>query len=192
MSWATFQTNMSRYMSNPDRISSTDEVARKLAREYTRAIRTGGDTVSLASVKPVEGLIMRLKAEAMVQLFSAAFRVGASSAGAFDLVEQLGLGVTAFWSGAVLNEFPIPVLPAPGSTANIVVVANTVVNPGTWKSVIPLTPSTSPDVFIQSFISAARLHLQTVSGTIITTSLYPPVGTPAPGVLPWQGYIVPA
>lgn len=192
MSWATFQTNMSRYMNKPDIISSTDEVARKLAREYTQTIRTGSDTVSLASVKPTEGFVMRLKVEAMVQLFSAAFRVGSSSAGAFDLVEQLGVGIIAFWSGAVLNEFPIPVLPAPGSTANIAVVNNTVVNPGTWNSVIPLTPSTSPDVFIQSFISAARLHLQTVSGTIITTSLYPPVGTPAPGVLPWQGYVVPA
>ncbi len=55
-------------------------------------------------------------------------------------------------------------------------------------SVIPPTKKTS--VIVDDFISYATLHLSTVSGIINTVSLYPPIGTPGPGIINWTGYMV--
>jgi hypothetical protein len=55
-------------------------------------------------------------------------------------------------------------------------------------SVIPPTKKTS--VIVDDFISYATLHLSTVSGVINTVSLYPPIGTPGPGIINWTGYMV--
>ena len=55
-------------------------------------------------------------------------------------------------------------------------------------SVIP--PNNNTTLIIDDFINYATAHLSTVGGMINTVSLYPPLGTPAPGVLPWTGYQV--
>ena len=55
-------------------------------------------------------------------------------------------------------------------------------------SVIPPTKKTS--VIVDDFISYATLHLSTVSGVINTVSLYPPIGTPGPGIINWTGYTI--
>ena len=55
-------------------------------------------------------------------------------------------------------------------------------------SVIP--PNNNTTLIIDDFINYATAHLSTVTGIINTVSLYPPLGTPAPGVLPWTGYQV--
>jgi hypothetical protein len=57
-------------------------------------------------------------------------------------------------------------------------------------SLIPPTKNTS--LIINDFILYATQHLTTVGGVITTTSLYPPIGTPAPGVISWTGYTVDA
>lgn len=54
---------------------------------------------------------------------------------------------------------------------------------------IPPTKNTS--LIIDEFIRYATTHLTTVSGVAFTISLYPPTGTPAPGVVFWTGYTVP-
>jgi len=55
-------------------------------------------------------------------------------------------------------------------------------------SVIP--PNNNTTLIIDDFINYATAHLSTVTGIVNTISLYPPLGTPAPGVLPWSGYQV--
>jgi predicted chitinase len=55
-------------------------------------------------------------------------------------------------------------------------------------SVIP--PNNNTTLIIDDFINYATAHLSTVSGIVNTVSLYPPLATPAPGVLPWSGYQV--
>jgi predicted chitinase len=55
-------------------------------------------------------------------------------------------------------------------------------------SVIP--PNNNTTLIIDDFINYATAHLSTVTGIVNTISLYPPLGTPAPGVLPWTGYQV--
>lgn len=55
-------------------------------------------------------------------------------------------------------------------------------------SVIP--PTKKASLIVDDFISYATSHLSTVSGVINTVSLYPPNGTPAPGVINWTSYMV--
>ena len=54
-----------------------------------------------------------------------------------------------------------------------------------------LPPTNNTTIIIDEFIAYATAHLQTVSGIINTISLYPPVGTPGPGIVQWSGYLVP-
>jgi len=51
--------------------------------------------------------------------------------------------------------------------------------------------SFSTNILINPFINAAKQHLMGVGGTMMVMAQYPPPAPPAPGVLPWVGYIVP-
>jgi hypothetical protein len=53
-----------------------------------------------------------------------------------------------------------------------------------------IKPTDNTGLIIDEFIRYATQHLNTVTGVISTTSLYPPVGTPGPGVINWTGYTV--
>jgi hypothetical protein len=53
-----------------------------------------------------------------------------------------------------------------------------------------LQPTKNPELIVNDFIQYAQSHLATVSGIVNTVSLYPPLGTPAPGVVQWTGYTV--
>lgn len=56
-------------------------------------------------------------------------------------------------------------------------------------SLIP--PNDNSEIIVDDFIRYAIAHLNTVSGIVNTISLYPPLGTPAPGIVLWSGYFVP-
>jgi hypothetical protein len=136
MSWQIFKQNVLRVMSNPDAINDIDLVARTLATEYDAAVRRGGDTVNSVALKTGNLQIME-------QLFKAALQKGLTSTQPYDLVGELGQGVIAYWTGATLNEFPFPLIPAAGSTQNVGVVSNIVVNAGVWAPAITLPPNKS-------------------------------------------------
>ena len=53
-----------------------------------------------------------------------------------------------------------------------------------------LPPNNNTGLNLDLFIAYATAHLGTVGGQIYTTSLYPPLGTPGPAVIPWFGYFV--
>lgn len=55
-------------------------------------------------------------------------------------------------------------------------------------SAIP--PTNNPGLIIDNFILYATSHLSSVSGIVNTVSLYPPIGTPGPGIVQWSGYSV--
>jgi putative chitinase len=54
-----------------------------------------------------------------------------------------------------------------------------------------ILPNKNTEIIVNDFISTATVHLTTISGIANTISLYPPIGTPGPGVLPWTGYNIP-
>lgn len=125
MSWEIFKQNILRLSNSPDKIPDTDTVARTWAREYDAAIRRGFDTINGVTIKTGNVQLME-------QLFKAALQKGLTSTGPYDLVGEMGKGVLAYWTGATLNEIPVPIVPAPGSVANVSVTTNIVTNIGQW------------------------------------------------------------
>jgi GH24 family phage-related lysozyme (muramidase) len=183
MSWVTFKENIVRLSENPDAIADIDLVAKTYAQEYDACIKRGFDIISMASVKTGN-------VQMMENLFKFALLQGQSSLIGYDLVGGMGPGVIAYWSGASLNEFPIPTIPAPGSVGNIGVYYNMVMSPGVWKPALLIPPTGTPKTLVDIFIFYAQSHLATITGFILTNSIYPPFATPGPGVLNWTGYSI--
>jgi hypothetical protein len=53
-----------------------------------------------------------------------------------------------------------------------------------------ILPTNTSEIIVDDFIRYAMMHLNTVSGVANTISLYPPTGTPGPGIVIWNGYFV--
>jgi hypothetical protein len=132
MSWQVFKDNMVSFYDNPENISDIDKVAKKWADEYDAAIKRGGDTIN--KIKIQNG-----NKAPMEQLFKSALQKGLSSTAPYDLVGEMGNGVIAYWSGAIMQNVPIPLQLPPGATANVSVTSNVVLNPGQWIKPIPGT-----------------------------------------------------
>ena len=130
MSWKTFRDNLVSFGDNPDNISDIDKVAKKWADEYDAAIKRGGDTINKIKIQNGNKAIME-------QLFKAALQKGLSSTAPYDLVGEMGKGVIAYWSGAIMQNVPIPIQLPPGATANVSVTSNVVLNPGQWTPPAP-------------------------------------------------------
>jgi hypothetical protein len=139
MSWELFKNNILARANNPDSIKDIDTVAKLYATEYDACMKRGGDTLNRVAVKNGD-------VKTMEQFFKAALQKGLSSTQPYDLVGEMGKGVLAYWGTAILNEFPIPLTPSPGSTSNIAVLSNKVTVPGTWlppqpSAGLPATPT---------------------------------------------------
>lgn len=131
MSWQQFKDNILRYANNPDSIQDIDTVARLWATEYDAAIKRGSDTTNGISVKQGD-------VESMTRFFKSSLETGLTSKQPYDLVGQMGDGVKAYWATAILNNYPTPIIPAPGTTSNVTILSAKVTNPGQWKLVIPI------------------------------------------------------
>ena len=125
MSWALFKANILKYANNPNSLPDLKKVANLWTTEYDAAIKRGYDTVNFVKVKQGNTKLME-------ELVYAALLKGQTSRQPYDLVGELGKAVQAYWTGAVLNEVPIPFIPAVGATSNIAVTSNVVINVGTW------------------------------------------------------------
>jgi len=189
MSWSLFKANILR-KTNPNNNPSLNinEVATIWAEEYDACIKRGKDFINLESVQTGNVEIMKT-------LFRVALLKGlATPPGVdFSLVNEFGNGVKAYWMGAQMNSFPIPLIPSPGSIQNISVTSNIAIKPGTWPIYPPLKPARKQETMVSMFILAAVVHLFSVGGIIQTTSLYPsaPTPVPGPGIINWTGYLIP-
>ena len=151
MSWQTFKQNVLRYANNPESIQDIDTIAKVLATEYDAAVKRGGDTVNRIAVK--EGNV-----EGMTRLFKSALEKGLTSKEPYDLVGELGEGVKAYWAGvgstgAILNNYPTPLIPAPGTTSNVSITSAVVTNTGQWTPPVIAVPTLSEP-------TAAELYAQ--------------------------------
>lgn len=187
MSWTLFKVNILR-KTNIINQNDIPTVAKIWADEYDAAVKRGKDFINFESVQRGNKAIME-------SLFKVALLKGLTTLPGqdFSLVNEFGNGVKAYWAGAQMNPFPIPLIPAPGSIQNISVNSNVVVNVGIWPIYPPLKPARKQETIVDMFILAALIHLFSIGGFIQTTSLYPsaPTPIPAPGVIPWTGYLVP-
>jgi len=188
MSWGKFRVNMLRYMANQKGIATSDAFAKKITTEYDMTIRTGFQTINLCSIQKGNTELM----ETLIAL--TLFRASAQTSGLFPLIKELGNAVKGYWSGATLNPFPIPVIPAPGAAQNIAVTQNLCINPGEWPFEFQTPPTMKSAFLIELFILSCKIHLLSLKGMIYTTSLYPagPSLAPGPGIISWSSYIIPA
>lgn len=129
MSWEIFKQNILRVADNPESINNTDMIADLYAKEYDAAIKRGFDTTHKITLK-------KGNVELMQKLFKLALDKGLTQTGDYDLVGAMGDGVLAYWAGAVMNEIPVPIIPAAGATSNIAVTSNLVVSNGVWRKEI--------------------------------------------------------
>jgi hypothetical protein len=142
MSWEIFKRNILNVANSPEGIPDIDTIADLYAKEYDAAIKRGGDSINNVSVK-------RGNVDTMRQLFKSALQKGLNSKAGYDLVGEMGQGVLAYWSGATLNEFPVPKIPATGATQNIGVISNIVTSPGSWQPVDARSQGTEADQEIE-------------------------------------------
>ena len=187
MSWEIFKSNILRKTNPSSGENSIDDIANIWATEYDNAVKRGKDTVNLAAIQTGNVSVME-------SLFKLALLQGQNSpSSTFSLVSEFGNGVKAYWTGAQMNPFPIPLIPSPGSIQNISVTSNIALNPGTWPIYPPLKPARKQETMVNMFILAAVVHLFSVGGIIQTTSLYPsaPTPVPGPGIINWTGYLIP-
>jgi hypothetical protein len=175
---------MKRVMDNPQSIEGIEEFAKTFADSYDSAVKQGGDLLNRVPLQTGNKDLLELYTKL------ALWKGANSVSGEFNLINELGKGVEVYWSGATLRNTPIPLLPAPGSTSNVSVTSNLVTKPGSWPELPVVIPSDKTETFLNILILAATIHLLGVSGIIQTTSIYPPLGNPAPGVMNWSIYLL--
>ena len=189
MSWSLFKRNVLR-KTNPNTNPSltVPQVAKVWANEYDAAVKRGKDFINLESVRTGNKQIME-------SLFQVALLKGLATPPGqdFSLPNEFGNGVKAYWAGAQMNPFPIPLIPAPGTIQNIAVNSNIVSNIGVWPMYPPIKPARRQEIMVNMFVLAAIVHLFSIGGFIQTTSLYPSAPSPVPGpaIIVWTGYLIP-
>ena len=188
MSWKLFKVNMLLYMNNPLGVVTPVQFATKLAQEYDSCMRRGGQLIGRESV-----LAGNLPLMLTLITVAQAKAITKTQPAKHDFLADIGKAVEGYWTGATLQPFPIYPIPAPGSIQNIILNSGLVTNPGKWPKVPFEIPTKSCLTFIEAFVMFAKIHLFTLQGMFMTTSLYPSVPSPipAPGVANWVGYMIP-
>lgn len=188
MSWTLFKANIIRKTNPKTTNNNIETVAKIWANEYDACVKRGRDFINLESIQTGNLQLMET-------LFKVALLKGLSTPPGvdFSLPNEFGNGVKAYWAGAQMRPFPLPLIPAPGSVQNLAVNSNVVINVGTWPLYPPLKPARKQEIIVNMFVLAAIVHLFSIGGIIQTTSLYPsaPSPIPAPGVISWTGYLIP-
>lgn len=187
MSWSVFRANVLRVMERRSAANNVDVIANLFATEYQNAVLRGGDIIHRTKLAAGNFSVME-------NLFKISLKRGIVSTGnSFSLVSELGKGVVAYWQGANMGLFPVPVIPALGAIQNIQVNQNTVIRAGVFPVYPSIFPTDNVVSVVDQFILASVIHLFTVGGVIQTISLYPSVPSPitANGIMFWNGYFVP-
>lgn len=181
MSWNTFKTTLLPLMQSHSFGNNIAGFAKSFTLAYDTAIKSGKETIS-----PIP--LMKGNTAGMETMI-VTFLTQTQKSNSATLLDVIGPAIITYWTGGLMSPIP-PLPPAPGAIKNIALTQGLVLNPGVWTP-IPVPPNNNPSTFLDAFIAAARIHLTTVSGLYIVLAQYPPPAPPAPGVLPWVGYIVP-
>ena len=188
MSWKLFKVNMLLFMNNPLAVGVPPAYGVKLATEYDSCMRRGGQ---LLFKNPVQvGSIPLFVTMMNVAHLNA---ISATQPAKHAFLKDVGNAVKGYWTGATLLPFPTPMIPAPGAISNILANSALVTNTGTWPKAPFEIPTASCLSFLDVMVLFMQIHLLSIQGMYMTTSMYPsaPAPIPGPGVLQWVGYNIP-
>lgn len=184
--WDGFKTQVKAVMESYP--LDYDVLPRQLARAYDIAMKTppSGDLI-------VGNPVLAGNVAGMEVVFRSVFLQQATSPQQLDLIKLLATGFIAYWTGATLAPLKIPAIAPVGATPpSLTNLSGLCVSPGQISQIPPFVYKGEPsvDTFINNFIIAANLHLQTVSGIYNVTALYgvPPTATAGPGIVNWLGF----
>lgn len=181
MSWSAFKSTLLPAMQSHAFGNNMAGFAKTFTLAYDTAIKAGKETVS--PIPLMKGNTSAMEAQLIL------FLSQTQKSNSTTLLDVIGPAIISYWTGGLLMPIP-PIIPPPGAIKSIALTQGLVLNPGSWTP-IPVPPSNNSSIFLDAFITAAKIHLSTVSGLYIVLAQYPPPAPPAPGVIPWVGYIVP-
>lgn len=181
MSWSIFKSTLLPAMQSNSFGNNMAGFAKAFTLAYDTAVKAGRETISPIPLMKGNPTVM----EAQIVAFLSQTQMSNS----LTLLDVIGPAVISYWTGGLMMPIP-PILPPPGAIKSIALTQGIVLNPGVWTP-IPVPPNNNPSTFLDAFIASAKIHLMTVSGLYVVLAQYPPPAPPAPGVLPWSGYIIP-
>lgn len=188
MSWTIFKNNVIRRMAAYS-FEDNSKLGEVLSKEYDSCMKRGYDIVNKNPIK--KGNPSAFESAINSQQLSG---LNSTSEDFYsNLYSLMGNAVKAYWAGAQLFEINPPLTPAPGAIKNLNILpnGNLVTNVGQFGTGV-VFPTTDIDTFINGFIILAKVHLTTISGICNVLAQYPPPAPPAPGMVNWIGYTIPA
>jgi len=181
MSWGVFKSTLIPAMQTFAYGNDMSAFSKALTNSYDLAIKSGGDIVN--------GIPLINGNKQLMETTLTSLLLQTQMSKTLTLLDVVGPAIIAYWAGAKLSLFPSPLVPAVGSIKNISTTTAIVLSPGNWTS-IPTIPNNNVNIFLDTFIQSATLHLMTVSGIFSVVAQYPPPAPPAPGIVMWSGYKV--
>ena len=184
--WEGFKTQITAVMESYP--LDYDVLPKQLAIAYDMAMKVppAGDLVAGNPV--LAGNVAGMEA-----MFKIVFLQQATSPDQLDLIKLLSTGFVTYWTGATLAPMkPLALAPPTATPPSTSVLSILCTNPGTTAQIPTFIYKGEPnvDTFINNFITAADIHLRTVSGIFNVMAIYgvPPTATIGPGVVPWLGF----
>ena len=184
--WEGFKTQIRAVMESYP--LDYDVLPKQLAIAYDMAMKVppAGDLVAGNPV--LAGNVAGMEA-----MFKIVFLQQATTPDQLDLIKLLSTGFVTYWTGATLAPMkPLALAPPTATPPSTSVLSILCTNPGTTAQIPTFIYKGEPnvDTFINNFITAADIHLRTVSGIFNVMAIYgvPPTATIGPGVVPWLGF----
>ena len=181
MSWSVFKSTLLPAMQSYAYGSDMSAFSKAFTTSYDLAIKSGGDIVN--GIPLISGNKQLMEATLTSLLLQTQLSKTTT------LLDVIGPAVIAYWAGAKLSLFPSPSIPAIGAIKNISTTTAIVLSPGNWTP-LPAIPNNDINMFLDTFIQSATLHLMTVSGIFLVIAQYPPPAPPAPAIINWSGYTI--
>ena len=181
MAWSAFKSTLLSSMQTNAFGNDISGFARVFTTSYDFAVKSGFDTLNKVPLAKGNNELMQSTLELLL--------VQTQLSSTLTLLDVVGPAIIGYWTGAQLSLFPPPIIPAIGSIQNITTISAPILSPGVWTP-LPTLPNNDSSIFLDLFISSAKIHLTTVSGLFSTISQYPPPAPAAPAILPWTGYFI--
>ena len=184
--WEGFKTQIRAVMESYP--LDYDVLPKQLAIAYDMAMKVPPAGDLIAGNPVLAGNVAGMEA-----MFKIVFLQQAQSPEQLDLIKLLANGFVTYWAGATLAPMkPLALAPPTATPPSTAVLSILCTNPGTTAQIPTFIYKGEPnvDTFINNFITAADIHLRTVSGIFNVMAIYgvPPTATIGPGVVSWLGF----